>query len=88
MKASIIQQILPGGSVKQDKRLIIPENNNLIILSYRDNIIAYHKPNFERFYKVVSSVEVPDELIEKALAFVNAKDELNKHLETVKKLLQ
>jgi len=84
MKAKIISQKLYEGAMDwihgggyTAKRLVVEEAGNLIITSRDNQVCAFTGFNLEEDCKVIGEVEVPDELVEKALAFVRAKAEFD-----------
>lgn len=86
MKAKLISQMVYDSTLDfihgmghTIRRLIIEEKGSLLaIFVYRNNVVAL--ANFsitDGWNELLSEVEVPDELVEKALALTNAQKELN-----------
>jgi hypothetical protein len=58
------------------KRILIPEANNLAITPHNRGVFAFEfEP--DRKYIVLKEIEVPDELVQKALTFMQAKKEFD-----------
>jgi len=84
MKAKIIVQMvhegltdLTHGGGYQVKRLVVEEKNNLAITPDDNQLYAIIGFDLRNDYEVIGEVEVPDDLVEKALAFVRAKAEFD-----------
>lgn len=84
MKAKIISQKVYEGVIgwvhgcgSTVRRLVVEEADNLVITPHDDQVHAFTGFNLKDNCKVIGEVEVPDELVEKALAFVRAKAELD-----------
>ena len=85
MKAKIFSQMVYEGVMdwvhgggKEVKRLVVEEANNLAITPHNDQVYAF--TGFDSTSdgtKLLGEVEVPDELVEKALTFVRAKEEFD-----------
>jgi hypothetical protein len=80
MKAKIVMQVRQRGI--EDvvgyavKWLLVEDAKGLVITSDNDELSAFTGSNANEG-KVVGEVEVSNELVEKALAFVRAKDEFS-----------
>jgi len=74
-----------GGSTI--KRLIIEGENNLAITPHGDQLYAFAEYDLKRG-KIIGKIEVPDELVEKALNFVKSQEEFYKIKEEVETLLK
>lgn len=84
MKAKIVIQVISDsiinglhGFTHNLKRLVIEEAGNLAIALYDDKIFILTDFKINSGCQVIGEVEVPDELVAKALAFVSAREELN-----------
>lgn len=84
MKAKIVEQIVSEGSIASVhnmgysiKRLVIEEADNLMITLDGGQIFVCQGFKIDNSCKFWGEVEVSDELVEKALAFVKAREELN-----------
>ena len=84
MKAKIVSQRVyegimdwahDGGSTV--KRLVVEEKNNLAITPHDNQVYAFTGFDLKNDCEVIGEVEVPDELVEKALAFVRIKAEFD-----------
>ena len=83
MKATVIRQKVYESEMDRDhgggqtiKRLVVEKAGNLAITIYNDEVHAF--PNFDmKDAEVIGEVEVPDELVDKALRFAKAKTEFN-----------
>jgi hypothetical protein len=60
------------GMTYEIKRILVPDAANLVITPHRDQVYAWTE--FKGEYQVVKEIEVPDELVEKVLAFVQIKE--------------
>jgi hypothetical protein len=85
VKAKIISQTVYEGVMDWAhgggytvKRLVVEERDNLAITPHHDNqVYAFTGFNLKDGCEVIGEVEVPDELVEKALAFVRIKAEFD-----------
>ncbi|OGY54040.1 MAG: hypothetical protein A3B15_00095 [Candidatus Buchananbacteria bacterium RIFCSPLOWO2_01_FULL_45_31] len=86
MKAKIVRLTVYEGAMdwihgggRKIKRLVVEEASNLAITLFDGQVHAFTGFNLkeEDGCEVIGEIEAPDELIEKALAFIRAKDELN-----------
>ena len=59
------------------KRLVVEEADNLAITPHDNQVYALTGFDLKKDCKVIREVEVPDELVEKTLAFVRAKAEFD-----------
>lgn len=58
------------------KRILVPEADNLVITPYKGEI--YVANGFDDSNaKLIKEIEIPDELVQKALEFVRMKDEFD-----------
>jgi hypothetical protein len=57
------------------KRIIIPEVNNLAITSHDDQIYIYSGYQMKDETKKVKEIEVPDELVQKAIEYGRVQDD-------------
>ena len=64
-----------GGSII--KRLVIEGENNLAITPHNDQLYAFTGYDLKRG-EVVEEVEVPDEVVKKAINFINSQNEFYK----------
>lgn len=94
MKAKIVQQKVyesvmdwnhRGGSIV--RRLVIEEKDNLAITPYNDRVYAFTGFDLDDGCKIIGEVDVPDELIEKALTLIRVKAEFNGLKHSVEALL-
>lgn len=66
------------------ERIIVPEANNLVITVHRDNLYIWD--NFQKDdCQTVKEIDIPDELVKKAVEFMKAKNDL---LPQFKKLIK
>lgn len=84
MKAKIVSQRVHEGVLGWAhsygytvKRLVVEEADNLAITPHDNQVYAFTGFNLKDDCKVIGEVEVPDELVEKALTFVRAKAEFD-----------
>jgi hypothetical protein len=94
MKAKIVSQRVYNGVMAwihdasyNVKRLIVEGADNLAITPHDDQVYAFTSFDLTDDCEVLGEVEVPDELVEKALAFVRAKAEFNSLKDTFEALL-
>lgn len=73
------------GFTHEVKRILVPEADNLVITPHEGQVYAW--VGFEGEYEVVKEIEVPDELVEKALAFTRVKKKFDELEEDFKALL-
>ncbi|MEK7072698.1 MAG: hypothetical protein AAB969_03955, partial [Patescibacteria group bacterium] len=59
------------------KRLVIEEENNLMITRDDGQIFVRQEFKIDNSCKILGEVEVSDELVQKALAFIKTREELN-----------
>ena len=70
------------------KRIVIVEAGNIAITPYKGQVYVFTGFVFTSASSVVGEVEVPDELVESARAFVHAKEEFNGLREKFETLLR
>jgi len=58
------------------RRILVPDADNLVITPHEEEVYAW-TGGLEGEYEVIGEVEVPDELVERALAFARAKQEFD-----------
>ncbi len=94
MKAKVVQGKMYEGVMDwahgggyTAKRLVVEEADNLAITPHGNEVYAITGFNLKDDHKVLGEVEVSDELVEKALAFVRAKAEFDGLRGTFKALL-
>jgi hypothetical protein len=69
------------------KRILIPEANNLAITPHNGEVFVFEfEP--EREYNVLKEIEVPDELVQEAVAFLQRKKEFNSLIKQFEMLLE
>lgn len=66
------------------RRLVVKEKDLLAITVHNNEVFAMQNFKIDDDCKIIGEVEVPDELVEKALAFVRAKTELDALKDTFK----
>ncbi|HEY0089619.1 MAG: hypothetical protein A2V72_01025 [Candidatus Nealsonbacteria bacterium RBG_13_37_56] len=84
MKAEIISQTVyegvlawTHGSGSTIKRIFIPEANNLVITPHENNLFIWD--NFQKDdCEIVKEIEIPDELVEKAIGLMESRKSLLK----------
>lgn len=69
------------------KRLVVEERDNLAITPHDNQVYAFTGFDLKDGCEVIGEVEVPDELVEKALAFIRAKAEFDGLKDTFEALL-
>lgn len=74
------------GMTYEIKRIFVPEADNLVITPHRNQIYAW--TGFDREYKVIKEIEVPDELVKEALAFAKMKNKFDGLREKFEELLK
>lgn len=84
MKAKIVSQKVSEGVMDKIhgggftvKRLVVEEANNLAITPHKNEVYAVIGFDLTRNCQIIGEIDVPDELVEKALAFVLAKVEFD-----------
>ena len=101
MKAKIISQKVYDSMMEwkhrhgyEIKRLVVEEANNLAITLLGSDVYARTGFEFEserhpsgQEPEVLGEIEVPDEIVEKALALVRAQEELNSFKDVIEALL-
>lgn len=82
MKGKIVQQQVCDSALEWThgfsytiKRIIVPEANNLVITPHKGQIYVF--TGLKGDHEEIAEVDVPDELVNKALAFHHAKVEFN-----------
>jgi hypothetical protein len=73
------------GMTYEIKRILVPDAANLVITPHGDQVYAW--TGFTGEYQVVKEIEVPDELVEEALAFVQVKETFDGLKDTFEALL-
>lgn len=83
MKATIVSQIVHNGMMDfihgysyEIKRLVIESKDNLAITPHNNEILVFTGFKLSDG-EIIGEVEIPDELVEKALAFIKAKAEFD-----------
>jgi len=69
------------------KRLVVREKNNLTITVHDNKVFVITDFKLHGSYTILREVDVPDELIKKALAFVRAKAKFDALKDTFRALL-
>lgn len=94
MKAKIVRQKVYGSVIDWNhgggftvKRLVVEEKDNLAITPHNDQVYVFTGFNLDADCEIIGEVEVSNELVEEALAFIRAKAELNSHMDSFKALL-
>ena len=95
MKAKIISQTVyegvmdwaRGGGGYTVKRIVIEGEDNLAITPHDNQVYAFTDFDIKGGCKVIGEIEVPDELVEKAFAFVRTKAEFDGLKDTFEALL-
>lgn len=64
------------GMTYEIKRIFVPEADNLVITPHRNQVYAWTGFKVEE-YTVIKEIEVPDELVKQALAFVEMKNKFD-----------
>ncbi len=59
------------------KRLVVEERDNLAITPHNNQVYAFTGFDLKGNCEVIGEVEVPDELVEKALTFIRVKAEFD-----------
>ena len=91
MKAKVVSEWvttdLIHGSGCTVKRLVVEEADNLAVTPHDGQVYAFTGFDLKGGCEVIGEVQVPDGLVEKALAFVHAKAEFDSLEDTFKTLL-
>jgi len=94
MKAKVIRQKVYDGVMDfihdgghYINRLVVEEANNLAITPHENEVYAFTGFDLKDEHEMLSEVEVPDELVEKAVAFVRVKAEFDGLKDTFEALL-
>jgi len=74
------------GMTYEIKRIFVPDSNNLVITPHDNQVYAW--TGFEGEHTVIKEIEVPDELVKQALAFVMMKNKFNGLKEKFEALLE
>jgi len=74
------------GMTYEIKRIFVPDADNLVITPHQNQVYAW--TGFDREYKVIKEIEVPDELVKEALAFVKIKNKFDGLKEKFEALLK
>jgi hypothetical protein len=102
MKATIVEETLHGhpvpvidsvsGEVSLEKplikRLFIKEKNGLAISIYEGKLYIFDFYCINDRCKIIGEVEVSDELIEKAMSFVQKHTDIKRHINEFENLLK
>lgn len=75
------------GMTYEVKRIFVPDADNLVITPHRDQVYAWTGFEGEEC-TVIKEIEVPDELVEEALAFVKVKNKFNGLKEKFEELIK
>ncbi len=95
MKALIIEETVYEGTIayihgmsNEAKRILIPEKNNLVITPHEEEIYIWEGFEFDkRDCKKIREIEIPSELVERALSFLQQKKEFYQLKDEFEKLL-
>jgi hypothetical protein len=74
------------GMIYEIKRIFIPDADNLVITPHNKQVYAW--TGFEGEYTIIKEIEVPDELVKEALAFVRMKNKFDGLKEKFEALLK
>lgn len=74
------------GMTYEIKRIFVPDADNLVITPHHNQVYAW--TGFNREHKVIKEIEVPDELVKEALAFVKIKNKFDGLREKFEALLK
>ena len=70
------------GDFYQIKRILVPEANNLVITINERNLYVWENFEWDAECEVRHQIDIPDDLVQKAIDFMNGKKELIEKLQS------